>query len=231
MSESAEKTDPHPPARVLSASTPGTAVVAPAFPEARLLKGDVHAIQAEVERAQEALRAAEAEAAQVLAEARAQADAIRTQARAEATAAAHAQFGALLASLERQSEEQERVFAEAVQRQAFLIARQVIRAELTLNPARVIQIVEEVAREARRYRRLELRLHPEDAALLEPALPQLRRSLSFAEQLTLTADPEQPRYGVKVQTEMGAYFGGVQDRLDKVERLLFSPPAPSGGQT
>ena len=111
-----------------------------------------------------------------------------------------AQYAALANSLEGQLQSLEARMAEAVTRTSLVLARQVVRSELSQRP----QLVRQVAQEALgtvllSARHLRLRLHPDDVPLVSADDGEALRSRD----VQLLPDPQVSRGGCVVESDLG----------------------------
>ncbi len=181
---------------------------------ARVIRGGGHVVPGEVVDAH-------AEAEKILAEAKAQAAAVLSKARAEAEAVeaesarlgreeAESEAAALLVSA---AALRDRALAEAegtVKELAIAAAKHIVTAELSLSPERIADIVRDVLGRARRARRVEVRVHPDDAA-------HLGEAFSGAQ---VVEDAGIERGGCIVRTELGQLDARLEVRLDALARRL-----------
>jgi flagellar assembly protein FliH len=147
---------------------------------------------------------------------------VRIRAEAEGRAdgvAAVAAKAIALAAHEARSDERalERVVALAR-----VLAERLLGEELRLDPSRVVALARQALSEARGARRIRLMAHPDDVALLEPAIGELGVEPSS---VTLAADPARARGNVRLETEIGVLDAELAPQLDRlIERLARSLP-------
>lgn len=120
-----------------------------------------------------------------------------------------AQVGELVRSFDAQWAGLEAQMAEAVARSAVLLARQVVRAELTARP----QLVSDVAREAvnavlMSARQIVVRVHPDDLALVEQGAAEALQ----ARGARLQPDAGVGRGGCRVESDAGSIDATVEAR-------------------
>lgn len=109
-------------------------------------------------------------------------------------------------SLDQQVEEQ-------LAQLAMLVARQLVRRELQIDPAQVVGVVREaLAALPLSAQNVRLAVHPEDAALLRDAL-SLREG---NHDIRIVEDPVQTRGGCRVVTENSQIDATVESRLNAV---------------
>ncbi|MBH25454.1 MAG: hypothetical protein CMH57_13605 [Myxococcales bacterium] len=159
------------------------------------------------------------EARAVVQEARDQAEAIRQQAQAEgyeaglndATEAlllARAEYDALLKRSE----------GDLVSL-AMELARSLIGHSLELDPKVVVKLTAQTLKLARNHRRIEVRVHPEDAPLLHRHADALRESAGTPT-LFILEDPQVPRHGCRIETEAGIIEADLETQLDLLAQHL-----------
>ncbi len=164
------------------------------------------------DRARQIVAEAEAEAEAIVERARAEADRIRTEARVRAEAAGRAEVAALLIEAE-QALDKARAEAEpALARLALGAAERLLRAELTLHPDRVRELVAEVLDRARRAARLRLFAHPDD-------VPRLRSDSNFAG-LPVEEDPTLEPGDCVVESDLGRLDGRLSVRIAALQAAL-----------
>jgi len=114
---------------------------------------------------------------------------------------------------------------ESVERQlaelAMLVARQLVRRELTTDPEQVVSVVREALSALPvAARNVRLALHPEDAALIRETL-----SLGEADQpFQLIDDPLLCRGGCKVLSDSSQIDASVESRLDSIISHVLGGP-------
>ncbi len=164
------------------------------------------------ERAREIVAKAEAQAAAIVEAARQEAEAIRTTAREEAQTSGRAEVAALLIDAE-QALARARAEAEpALARLAVGAAERLLRAELSLRPERVRELVAEVLDRARRAARLRLYAHPADVPLLRTA-PALAG-------LPIEEDPTLEPGDCVVESDLGRLDGRLSVRVAALQAAL-----------
>lgn len=99
------------------------------------------------------------------------------------------------------------------------IARKVIGRELELDPERVTHTVQRAVEMVVERHRLEVHVHPRDAALLEHALPEIASALASS-QWRLVADETVDRGGAVVKSEHGEVDARIQTQLAEISRTL-----------
>lgn len=120
-----------------------------------------------------------------------------------------AQVATLLASLDDQFQGLEARMAEAVVDTALRLARQVVRRELSQQPAAVVAVASEAVQAVMlSARHLRLRLHPDDVALVEAGAADLLQARS----VLLQADATLQRGGCVVDSDLGQVDARIEQR-------------------
>ena len=99
----------------------------------------------------------------------------------------------------------------------FQVARRIIDAELKSSPEPLFAMVKSAVRRLGDARRLTLRLHPDDAALLEPKEVRQRIGLTLM-QVEVVADARLGRGDCLIDSEAGSIDGRIDARLDELKR-------------
>ena len=166
-----------------------------------------------------------------LADARAQAGAIvqRAHARAEehmhamrarARIEARAELAADLLRLAQQRDQQiAELEAQAIQL-ALLVARRVIGEELAARPERIAQMVAPLLSRVRSARQVTLRVHPDDGALLQALLTELRAGAELRGSVQLQSDPALERGDCIVVSDAGVLDARIETQLLALQRAL-----------
>ncbi len=117
----------------------------------------------------------------------------------------------LLVTLQRPFEELDEGVEQQLSELAMLVARHLVRREITTEPGQVIAAVREaLAALPMASREVRVHLHPEDAQLVREAF-----SLQDQEaQIHILDDPVQSRGGCRVQTESSQIDATVESRLN-----------------
>jgi type III secretion system HrpE/YscL family protein len=190
-------------------------------------------IRARAEVTKAVIASAEARAKAIVADANQEAEAIRTEAvreaatvRQDAEARGRAEGRASVAALEaralearaRSIEEAERTIVGLVTR----IAERVLHATLVDAPERVLPAVRAELARVKRAKRVELRVHPDDADTLRAALA---RGESFEPSApTIVADESIARGGCWISSELGTIDARLEVQLAAFERALLEGP-------
>lgn len=174
---------------------------------------------------------AEAAAERVLGEAQMRASEIVAQAQQDAaallaTARAQANAVAIEATLEVQANAaaaRDRILAEArgeVLSIGIAAAEKIIGKAVEEAPDLMETIVQPLLARLRRARRLELRLHPDDARTLEPRLQSLANESGVGCPVRIEPDPSIQRGGCLLRSDIGTLDARIETRLERVVRAL-----------
>jgi flagellar assembly protein FliH len=162
-----------------------------------------------------ALATANETARAILARASEDADSLLHRAEEEGRARA----AALLLDAERQVRARLDQVPEELTRLGVRIAEKLLGEALRLDPSTVTRIVGECLRRSAGAKRIVLRVHPSDLALVESAMPRLR-ALAESECLALEPDPSLEAGGCLVETEVGQVDGRISAQLREIEKAL-----------
>jgi flagellar assembly protein FliH len=99
----------------------------------------------------------------------------------------------------------------------FLVARRILEAELATGPEPLFALVRAALKRAGDSRRIVVRLHPEDAALVAGPAAAGQLGLTTAS-VDVTADAALERGDVMVDTDFGRVDGRLRTRLDELYR-------------
>jgi len=175
--------------------------------------------RAEVE-ARRVLGEAQAQASEIVAQAHRDAEAVLATARTQATAAG------LEATLEVQAAvaaARDRMLAEAraeVLSIGIAAAEKIIGKTVEAAPELMEVVVQPLLLRLRRARRLELRLHPDDARTLEPQLQALANDSGVGCPVRIESDPAIQRGGCLLRSDLGTLDARIETRLERVARAL-----------
>ncbi len=121
------------------------------------------------------------------------------------------QLEALIAGLAKPSEALDGEIAAQIAELAMLVARQLVRRELKLDPAQVIGVVREaLALLPVTGRQIRLLLHPDDALLVREALSMH----DDIQSITIVDDPVQQRGGCRVVTDTSRIDATIEARIN-----------------
>ncbi len=139
---------------------------------------------------------------------------------------ATAQIGALVQSFDEQLSALDADIARALARTAVELARQVLRAELTQQPAVVARVAAEaVGAVMLSARHIAVQVHPQDL----PLVAEGAEEALAARGARLAANPEIPRGGVLVQSDVGAVDARIATRWAQAAAALGSSLPLEGG--
>ncbi|MFM8768182.1 MAG: flagellar assembly protein FliH, partial [Rubrivivax sp.] len=143
-----------------------------------------------------------------------------------------AQVGQLVQSFDAQWTQLEARMAESVARSAVLLARQVLRSELAVQP----ELVGDVAREAvnavmMSARQIVVRVHPDDLALVAQGAEDALK----ARGARLEPDASIQRGGCQVESDAGSIDATLQARWERAaqsmgQAVAFDADEPSAGR-
>lgn len=109
-------------------------------------------------------------------------------------------------------------------------AEKILGASLSANPALIEDVVRPLLVRVRRARRLELRLHPDDAQTLAPRLTALESESGVGCPVRLEHDATLRRGSCILVSDLGVLDARLETRLELVARalepLLALPPEP-----
>ena len=94
---------------------------------------------------------------------------------------------------------------------AQILAERVIGEELTLLPARILQLAKQCIREGRGSNHLILCAHPDDAAFLRSQLDQL--NVDVTAEIQVQSEPDLMRGDLRVQTDVGTIDARIGTQL------------------
>jgi len=103
----------------------------------------------------------------------------------------------------------------------FLVARRILEAELTTGPEPLFALVRGALKRAGDSRRIVVRVHPEDAALVSGPAAAGELGVSAAA-IEVAGDPSLERGDVVVDTDFGKVDGRLRTRLEELHRAAAS---------
>lgn len=156
------------------------------------------------------LEAAGAEAAAILENARRQAQADRERARAEGYREGLAHWTEAVLRVTEARDSSLRDCERQLIELATSVARKIIGAELSLDPASIVAIVRQALSGVRREKSLTIEVHPSHLEAIRAKLKALAEAIGGARDLHVAADSSVEPGGCVVQTE----FGVIDARLD-----------------
>jgi flagellar biosynthesis/type III secretory pathway protein FliH len=101
----------------------------------------------------------------------------------------------------------------------FQVARRVLEAELSTSPEAFFALVRSALKRAGDSRRIVVRVHPEDARRVQPALQQGGLGVAVAG-VEVQADPTLAPGDCVVDTDFGKVDGRLSTRLDELRRAV-----------
>lgn len=99
----------------------------------------------------------------------------------------------------------------------FEVARRILETELSTGPDALFALVKSALQRAGASRRVVIRLHAEDARLVQAALAEDRLGISAAA-VEVTPDPALERGDCMVETDFGKVDGRLKTRLEELHR-------------
>lgn len=195
------------------------------------------AAEEQADRPEDVLAAARAEAEAIVAAARAEAEGIREEARAEGfatgrqaaldqAAAAVDALEALTDALERRARERDEEAAREAALLAVEIAAKLLRAELSVAPERVVDVLRGAIRRASDRSRLVARVHPDDLAVCRDAAPGIIERMGGIDRLQVVDDPRITRGSCVLETAGGDVDATFESQLARVLDALRAPLDP-----
>ena len=173
--------------------------------------------------AAEKLALAEARALAIVEGAEARARSVRDAAQLEGQLAAWAELAAAWMKLRAEEADRDARDLDRSIELARAMAERLLGEELGLSPVKVLSIAKQVLTSMRQARRIELRAHPDDAALLS----REARSLGLeGVPLEIHADPTRTRGSLLVDTDLGTLDANVSLQLDRLVRALRDNSRP-----
>ena len=180
-----------------------------------------HVVRREVleaaQRAQRLLADAEEKAQHILSEAAQGAAELRLRAEAEARADAAAKIASRALTLrQHESRADERALDRSVEL-ARLLAERLLGESLRVAPEQVTALAKQALAEARGARRITLIAQPDDAKILEQALPALGLDPSTAQ---VRSDAGRARGSLRIETEIGVLDAELAPQLERLSLKL-----------
>jgi flagellar biosynthesis/type III secretory pathway protein FliH len=168
-------------------------------------------------RARALLATAEAHAAHLVGDAERAAAELRLRAEAEGRADAAAKIAARAIALHHyEARADERTLDRGVEL-ARLLAERLLGESLRVAPEQVVSLAKQALREARGARRITLVAHPDDARILEQALPALGLDPTTAQ---VRADATRARGNLRIETEIGVLDAELAPQLERLALKL-----------
>lgn len=168
--------------------------------------------------AERILRGAQDTARSLVAEAAAEADALRELARAEGKSAAEAEAATLLADAAHARKNALAGLADETRALAVEVAERLVAGHLSTSPESIVAITREALALAQRARDVRVRVHPDDAPLLEAAGVG---SAPNDDTVTLIPDASIARGGCEITTNLGTIDARLATRIDVLRSALL----------
>lgn len=131
------------------------------------------------------------------------------------------QIGQLLQSIDQEFTSLEADMAQAVVKAATGLARQIVRSELITRPELVNTVARlAVAAVSSSVRRMEMRVHPDDLALVQTGLGEEAQSRG----VYCVPDPEIARGGCRLHTEIGSIDARIEHQWEMAMQRIGQDP-------
>jgi flagellar assembly protein FliH len=107
---------------------------------------------------------------------------------------------------------------------AIEIAARVLRAEVSVRPERVLDVVRGAMRRAVDRERLMVRVNPDDLAICREAAPDLLQNTGGIGRLDFFDDQRVTRGSCILETNSGDVDATFESQLERIHEALFAPP-------
>lgn len=107
---------------------------------------------------------------------------------------------------------------------AIEIAARILRAEVSVRPERVLDVVRGAVRRAVDRERLVVRVNPEDLAICREAVPDLLVNTGGIGRLDFFDDQRVTRGSCILETNAGDVDATFESQLERIHEALFAPP-------
>lgn len=195
-------------------------------PKKRIIEREVVGATHEARRI---VQEAEAEAQRILDEAREQAAETHQRGFEEGREAGLAQFTQeITRALLRVRALEEQLEAEYIGLLRECVEK-ILERELTQAPEAIVGVVRNALRDARQQREVIVRVHPDDAKILEKHKPRLLEVLARANAIDVRPDPGVTRGGCVVGTELGTIDATLERQLDALVAAVEAELGEGGG--
>jgi type III secretion protein L len=181
---------------------------------ARLLKAAEALAAAQ---AAQRVAAAEAKAQAIVAEAEQAARAVRESARDVGRREGAADLAAAWIKLRTEEQQKEEREIDRTLAMATAMAERLLGETLVLDPAKVVGIARQVLDAARQARRVALKAHPEDAAVLRAEIARIGLEGTAIE---IHVEPARARGSLLLETDLGTLDADLTLQLDRLARSL-----------
>lgn len=104
----------------------------------------------------------------------------------------------------------------------------ILQQELTQSPKAILSVVRGALLDARQQREVTVRVHPDDAELVEQNQARMLEVLARANMVTVRSDPGVQRGGCIVATELGLIDASLERQLDALVRAVNAELGESG---
>lgn len=131
---------------------------------------------------------------------------------------------ALVDELEAERERRPEAAAEDVSIVALEVAARLVRAELEVNPERVLDVVKGSIRRASQRDSLLARVHPDDLAIVREAVPDLMSQVGGVDRLDVIEEPRVARGSCVLETPAGDVDATFPTQLERLLGALLDPP-------
>lgn len=128
------------------------------------------------------------------------------------------------AGLAHRTEELEEEIVPAAATLAIEVAARVLRAAVSVQPERVIDVVRGAMRRAVDRERLVVRVNPEDLAICREAAPDLLATIGGIGRLDFFDDQRVTRGSCILETNAGDVDATFESQLERIHEALFAPP-------
>lgn len=163
---------------------------------------------------------AHAEAAQIVRAAQDEAASIRAHAKAQGIEEARGEVAALVVRARAAYDEAVASAQSELSRVVVAAASRVVHEELALAPERIAAIVADVVARARRAKELTVRVHPDDAPIVERMAHAIGARAGRAAPFVVYPDASVERGGCVVMTDLGELDARLSVRIDSLARAL-----------
>jgi len=128
------------------------------------------------------------------------------------------------AGLAHRIEEMEEEIAPAAAALAIEVAARVLRAEVSVHPERVIDVVRGAMRRAVDRERLVVRVNPDDLAICREAAPDFLATVGGIGRLDFFDDQRISRGSCILETNAGDIDATFESQLERIHEAFFAPP-------
>lgn len=190
------------------------------YPATRLLKGNLHELDDHLRKAKQELDATRAEAERVRSTLDEELKQLRGQACREGRDEALAEFRGLLATLHQHVVRRQDELAIEVDNLVCTFAETILRTELSINRDAMVRLVRSVLERAKCYAQITVVVHPDVIEQIRSHRADFLDQLPFASDIQLKGEPDLPRHGCRVETELGTFDGSLHVQLQRLQEKL-----------